>query len=178
MIEDQATSLDQTATDLDHTLVEHADMLRAQLDQHRARSEELRRQLDESEEVVKRIQRAIDALTGETPKQKLARAKGGRRDEAVTKQRAAFAAWVPKPEKVEQVYQALCEHGADGIHVAGLAKATGFSGETVRRSLELLRTQERARSVGVRKLGRSQQKTKHYKPMEPSTNGNGASHGE
>lgn len=152
---------DQTA-DLDQLLAEHADSLRAHLDQQLARKAELESELLVVDANAKRLEHAIQALLGQPVTARKPRSATRVPGERKTPHSQ------PRPQNVETVYEALVEHGQDGISITQLAAKAGLANETTRKVLDVLRRQERARSAGVRNASPSSHvKAQIFKPMDP-----------
>lgn len=129
------------------------------IEDQRRREDELRREIFLLQEKTRKAKRAIDVLTD----RKINEAKPKAR------KRSSRDAWVPSQLKIDAVLGALSEAPQT---VPMIAKLAGVSGETARRSLQHLRTQERVRMAGIVKAGKSNQKAQSYALM-PSEGSNG-----
>lgn len=153
----------------DSTLDEHASVLRAYVDQQKAHEARLRDELSQVGDRIKRGEKAIAALQP-APVIEAAAEKPGKKDRR-TPQQLASANWVPSEALIAKVLVGLEEHGGDenGITINRLAEATGVAGESVKRSLEVLRSRGQARFLGIRKFPTKNPdrdvSAKAYKPM-------------
>lgn len=164
MVEVHATS----SLGADSTLDEHASVLRAYVDQQKAHEARLKEELSAVGDRIKRGEKAIAALQPETV---VAAEKPGKtRKNSNPQRQAALTNWVPSEKLIAKVLAGLEEYGGEenGITINRLAERTGVSGESVKRALEVLRAQGKARFLGIRefptKHGRMR-KAKAYKAM-------------
>jgi hypothetical protein len=110
---------------------------------------------------VTKLRKAVDALTSSPSEVK--RGPGRPRKDGTTPAQRQTPRWTPRPGTLETVERALIEHGTNGMTVKDLAAIVNMADETVRRSLDALREQDRARLAGTVKRGAMSAKA--YKPM-------------
>lgn len=161
-----------TPLSVDSTLDEHATVLRAYVDQQRAHEARLREELSAVGDRIKRGEKAIAALVPATVEvAEKSGPKTGKRQSNNPARQSAIANWVPSEKLMAKVLAGLEEYGNEenGITINRLADKTGVAGESVKRSLEVLRSKGQARFLGVRSFPTKQPgrttKAKAYKPM-------------
>lgn len=160
-----------TPLGVDSTLDEHASVLRAYVDQQKAHKARLEEELSQVGDRIKRGERAISALQPQAAAAELADKPGKKGKRGNPTRQAALSKWTPSERLMAKVLEGLEKYGGDenGITINRLAEEIGVAGESVKRSLDVLRERGQARFLGLREFptknpGRHTT-AKAYKPM-------------
>jgi hypothetical protein len=128
---------------MDQKIMEYVAPLQALREQEQAKILHVRAQLHEFEENIKRLDRAISALTGE------ARSVGRpRKDEAAKPVKRSTNTWIPKQDVLDRIAQAVMDAEPKGITSPQVAENTGISYPSTKRAINVLRDQEIIRKAG------------------------------